>query len=901
MKTKRFLGILLTITMVMSLLPTFTLTASAAETEEATQKNITLGTSALKGGQQSNVYFGTYQQSSLGATKPTDGTEGVDWIKSDTATQNSQGAYYSKDPIKWRVLSKADGKAFLLSDKNIDVVRYQEDYEDVTWKTSTIRSWLNGYGSSSNQSSIDYSSTNSGGKDNFIDYAFSTSEKALIADTSVVNSNNPWHDTSGGDDTTDKIFLLSIAEVENAEYGFTDQNARKSVNTAYVTGGGHAGASRMYRVGSADDWRLRSPGSSANYAAYVNSSGVFLDRLAAEPAVATRPAFNLNLSSVLFTSAAENGKKSGFNAVEYYSGNDYKLTFKDSNRNFSVSDKSAKTVKMGDTLSFGFSNAKSGTNEYISAMIVDESGDAVYYGQLTNATSASGTANLTVPSDIAYGTYTLKLFNEQINGDYKTDYSSDFVNINLLVEHPHSYTDGFCSCGAYEEPEIKDNYYQIENAGQLYWFANHINNDDRTANAVLVADIDLEGKSDGTGRKWTPIGSTGENSNNFRGHFDGRNHTITNLYIDETRAGIGLFGEVRLGTVENFTIYGDVKLYGDCSYVGGVIGSAPGANGTDVPDHNGATIRNITSYVDVTLVENAHGSSFVGGFIGYANHETIIENCSWYGTLDLGAYRADSGVGGLVGRLYDKSNVTIRNCGAYGTIKTSYKSGTHNNYDTIYIGGVLSYSPAKTLAVLENNLWAGNFVNDTDLGNKAHLSAFGTLNGEEVVTNCCTIDSAPYLTTENVNANGITIVTMQQLASGEVAYLLQGEQTTEVWGQDLTKENSLPVLDGDKVYLSNGIYYNEVKEFEILSNGTSGTKATATVAIPTAGTYTLVFADYEEATLNNMDFVTVTAESDNTVIIVPSEIDITLGTDDKIMLWQDMTSLVPLCEAYILK
>jgi len=109
------------------------------------------------------------------------------------------------------------------------------------------------------------------------------------------------------------------------------------------------------------------------------------------------------------------------------------------------------------------------------------------------------------------------------------------------------------------------------------------------------------------------------------------------------------------------------------------------------------------------------------------------------------------------------------------------------------------------------------------------------------------------------------------------------------------------VLGGEKVCFSNGIYYNEVKEFEILSNGTSGTKATATVAIPTAGTYTLVFADYEEATLNDMDFVTVTAESDNTVVTVPSEVDITLGKDDKIMLWQDMTNLVPLCEAYIVK
>ena len=492
----------------------------------------------------------------------------------------------------------------------------------------------------------------------------------------------------------------------------------------------------------------------------------------------------------------------------------------------------------------------------------------------------------------------------QEGGIYCTPCQKYVKEPNVIPINPdnHSFKNGICSrCEAYEEPEIKDNYYQIENAGQLYWFANHINNNDRTANAVLVADIDLEGKSDGTGRKWTPIGSTGENSNNFRGHFDGRNHTITNLYIDMQRAGLGLFGEVRLGTVENFTIYGDVKLTSDCSYVGGVIGSAPGANGTDVPNHNGATIRNITSYVNVTLGDGSHGSSFVGGFMGYANHETIIENCSWYGTLDLGANRADSGVGGLVGRLYDGSDVTIRNCGAYGTIKTSYKSGTHNNYDTIYIGGVLSFSPAGTQAVLENNLWAGNFINDTDLGNKAHLSAFGTLNGEEVVTNCYTIDSAPYLTTENVNANGIISVTEQQLASGEVAYLLQGEQTTDVWGQDLSKENSLPVLGGDKVYLNNGIYYNEVKVFEILSNGTNGTKATATVAIPTAGTYTLIFADYEETRLNNMDLVAVTAESDNTVVNVPSEIGIAPGKDDKIMLWQDMTNLVPLCEAYIVK
>ena len=51
----------------------------------------------------------------------------------------------------------------------------------------------------------------------------------------------------------------------------------------------------------------------------------------------------------------------------------------------------------------------------------------------------------------------------------------------------------YSCCNAYQQPEISDGYYQIENAGQLYWFANHINTVDRTANAVLIADIDLEG------------------------------------------------------------------------------------------------------------------------------------------------------------------------------------------------------------------------------------------------------------------------------------------------------------------------------------------------------------------------------------------------------------------------
>ena len=440
--------------------------------------------------------------------------------------------------------------------------------------------------------------------------------------------------------------------------------------------------------------------------------------------------------------------------------------------------------------------------------------------------------------------------------------------------HEYENNNGFCNvCDTHQPATLVTNenyeslgltaeyvgFYQIGNAGQLYWFANHVNTVDRTASAVLTADIDLEGKSDGTGRKWTPIGSTGENSHNFRGHFDGRNHTITNLYVDMQRAGLGFFGEVRLGVVENFTIYGDVKLTSDCSYVGGVIGSAPGANGTDVPDHNGATVRNITSYVNVTLDEGSHGSSFVGGFMGYANHETIIENCSWYGTLDLGANRADSGVGGFIGRLYDTSDVTVRNCAAYGTIKTAYKSGTFENYSTIYIGGFLSYSPAGAQTVLENNLWAGEIINNTDLeASNAHLSAFGTMTSFQSITNCYALNSTPYVTTNNENDNDITTVTAERLASGEIAYLLQGEQETQVWGQNIDNgemADAYPVLGGAKVYkhtfdFGNINVYSNLETLDMTPHGKCGdylywniTDSTLTI-FGTGAMYDYAFEDF---------------------------------------------------------
>ena len=378
-----------------------------------------------------------------------------------------------------------------------------------------------------------------------------------------------------------------------------------------------------------------------------------------------------------------------------------------------------------------------------------------------------------------------------------------YINPN---NHEYESNNGFC-CGTLQAPELVGGYYEIYNAGNLFWFAEYVNNTDETASAKLMNDIDLEN------RAWTPIGSTGEDNNNFCGHFDGNGKTITGLYVNALREGLGFFGEVRGGTVEDFTIYGEVYLNGKYNYVGGLIGSAPGFN-SNQPDHNGATIRNITSYVNVTLGEGSHGSNRVAGFIGYANHETLIENCTWYGTLDLGPYRAQDGVGGILGKANDNSAVTIRNCAAYGTIKTSYKSNSYNNFNTIYIGGIVSNSVSSAQTTLENCIWAGTLVNDTDLGSNAHISAIGTLNGSKSVTNCYALDNMPYVTTHNAHNTGITTVTAEQLASGEIAYKLQGTQTTHIWGQNIDNgetADACPILGGAKVYehtLNDGTIYS---------------------------------------------------------------------------------------------
>lgn len=154
---------------------------------------------------------------------------------------------------------------------------------------------------------------------------------------------------------------------------------------------------------------------------------------------AARPAFNLNLQSVLFTSAAVGGKADtavdeNLTAVTNYAGSEWKLTLLDSSRIFSadVNGQTSASASAGGTVEITYTGAETGGNEYVSAMLCDSNDNVLYYGNIAQG-SASGTASVAVPADLAVGDYTLKVFSEQCNGDKKTDFASAFQNINLVI------------------------------------------------------------------------------------------------------------------------------------------------------------------------------------------------------------------------------------------------------------------------------------------------------------------------------------------------------------------------------------------------------------------------------------------------------------------------------------
>ncbi len=338
---------------------------------------------------------------------------GIGGIHGYDANNGYSYIYYGtyNNPIKWRVLddqtNTGESGLFLLSDALLGTGWYGGVYFDNSgndsnaWQSSTAKTWCNDF----------YGRSFSNGEQGAV-LATTKSDEAFTRGTGGISFAASENILNG-----DKVFFLSAEEAENSAYGFTDDNAR------IANYGNSAGV-----------WWLRSPYTIfTNYAGVVFGDGpVYL--YVVSGVWAARPAFNLNLNSVLFTSAAVGGKPDGgLTPISEYTGNEWKLTLKDSNRNFAVTETTV-SGDPGDTVTLHYTGATAGINEYISVILADNSG-AQYYGRVAQPTAENGTVEIKIPSDIAPGDYTLKVFNEQYNGDYHTDYASNFTDIALTVEN----------------------------------------------------------------------------------------------------------------------------------------------------------------------------------------------------------------------------------------------------------------------------------------------------------------------------------------------------------------------------------------------------------------------------------------------------------------------------------
>lgn len=221
------------------------------------------------------IWFGSYPQTKIvSSSKENDLYSTLEtangWDKNNDIIigkekyHRAKKSYFKYEPIKWRVIKCENGEALLLSDIVLDKQKYNKRLKKVTWEKSTLRKWLN---------------------KKFMNRAFSSSEQEAIRTTKVINEDNYYYKTDGGNDTLDKIYLLSLSETdEEKEYGFTDSYGMTIKYSNYA---------------DLDDyqyWWLRTPGEKNISAAAVDMSGkAYGGGGESDMELGIRPVLHLNL------------------------------------------------------------------------------------------------------------------------------------------------------------------------------------------------------------------------------------------------------------------------------------------------------------------------------------------------------------------------------------------------------------------------------------------------------------------------------------------------------------------------------------------------------------------------------------------------------------------------------
>lgn len=328
--------------------------------------------------------------------------------------------------IQWRVLDTntniGEDGLFLLSEKLIGKTPFHNRVAPSRkWQGSDAQKWCKDFSGENGDNSLK---------------SLSDQELAAIKPTTESNPENiaphvPFHPKKEYALNGDKVFFLSVGE---AETYFQTNNERIATDGK-----------------NSEKWWLRSPnrGIEIRLVWIVEESGDINKADVKKNELATRPAFNLDTTKVLFTSPAVDGKQSNaagdaLKAVEDTDTTEWKLTLIDRNRTFQLdTDNGEKVTIAGNILTIPYKDATTGTNEYISA-VVEKNGTITHYGNikyLKNQADNTGTATVQLPADFDKTTDKLYLINEQLNGEKKTDYSSAKIEVEIPAQQPPQPTE----------------------------------------------------------------------------------------------------------------------------------------------------------------------------------------------------------------------------------------------------------------------------------------------------------------------------------------------------------------------------------------------------------------------------------------------------------------------------
>lgn len=352
----------------------------------------------------------------------------------------------------------------------------------------------------------------------------------------------------------------------------------------------------------------------------------------------------------------------------------------------------------------------------------------------------------------------------------------------------------------------KDSPYIITKAEELAWFRDEVNRGRNNICAKIADNVEVidmstvchaADKSQNLEEKsWVPIGN---NNNKYQGTFDGKNKTITNLYINASQLNVGLFGYTNEGTIKNLTFeYANVTNTNN--YVGVLVGKAFwGSTLQNIKISNTCQIKggNYTGGIAGYLDGNAYncvncatvqGIKYIGGLCGYYSRTGYsMTACANYGNVTASSL----GVGGLVG-YFDSG--TIQDCANYGDVKgTERVAGMAGSVNNGKIQNVFSYGNISVTNKTQNvgMAFGYSYFGATE-GMVAYYSgAKLTVNGQEQ-----TVKAFGNGKPSEDNATGFTEA---QLRSGEVAYQLQQNASNGAkWGQNLAdSRDQYPVLGSD--------------------------------------------------------------------------------------------------------